>query len=177
MQILTGPLHLLHDRDGPRLRRSLLSMLPAAHQREVLGSRGASTHRRLLLLAALLGDSTAVAWAAFPSSHPLPARAGAVDGLVSQLCRSWARTSGGFFPGGRPDRVALEGWRCSATCSSTGVENYLLAPRITAARWNCTRQWPSGQPSPAGLLGTRGADGLRWPHHPGHGRATSTGMR
>jgi predicted PurR-regulated permease PerM len=139
MQILTVALFTFYmTADGPRLRRSLLSMLPAAHQREVLWVTEVAIDRTggyFYSRALLAGISTAVAWAAFTIiGIPYPLALALWMGLVSQFVPVLGTYIGGILP----LAVALieSPWKGLAVFGYVlvyqGVENYLLAPRITA---------------------------------------------
>ena len=139
MQMLTVALFTFYmTADGPRLRRSLLSMLPAAHQREVLWITEVAIDRTggyFYSRALLAGISTAVAWAAFTIiGIPYPLALALWMGLVSQFVPVLGTYIGGILP----LAVALieSPWKGLAVFGYVlvyqGVENYLLAPRITA---------------------------------------------
>jgi len=139
MQILTVALFTFYmTADGPRLRRAILSLLPAAHQREVLWVTEVAIDRTggyFYSRALLAGISTAAAWAAFTIiGIPYPLALALWLGIVSQFVPVLGTYIGGILP----LAVALieSPWEGLAVFGYVlvyqGVENYLLAPRITA---------------------------------------------
>lgn len=125
--------------DGPRWRRAVLSLLPAARQREVLAvfdiaidRTGGYFYSRLLLA----GISTGVGWAVFQFALELPFALPLALwlGVISQFIPVVGTYIGGVLP-------VLIGF---LEDGGTGiavfayiviyqiVENYLLAPRVTA---------------------------------------------
>ncbi len=125
--------------DGPKLRRVLLRRLPADRQREFLrtweiaiGKTGGYVYSRVL---------TAFASAAFHIvaftmiGIPYPAALGIWVGLLSSLIP----VVGTYIAGALPVVIALAGgpadavWVLAAIVIYQQVENYLVAPRITAA--------------------------------------------
>ncbi|HSQ37999.1 MAG TPA: AI-2E family transporter [Acidimicrobiia bacterium] len=139
MQILTVALFTFYmTADGPRLRRAVLSLLPAAHQREVLWITEVAIDRTggyFYSRALLAGISTAAAWAAFSIiGIPYPLALALWLGIVSQFVPVLGTYIGGLLP----LAVALieSPWEGLAVFGYVlvyqGIENYLLAPRITA---------------------------------------------
>jgi len=139
MQILTVALFTFYmTADGPRLRRAILSLLPAAHQREVLWVTEVAIDRTggyFYSRALLAGISTAAAWAAFSIiGIPYPLALALWLGIVSQFVPVLGTYIGGLLP----LAVALieSPWEGLAVFGYVlvyqGIENYLLAPRITA---------------------------------------------
>jgi predicted PurR-regulated permease PerM len=139
MQILTVALFTFYmTADGPRLRRVLLSLLPAARQREVLWAievaidrTGGYFYSRALLAAI----SSCVAWAAFTIIGVPYALALALwMGLVSQFVPVLGTYIGGILP--LAVALIVSPYRGLAVFGYVlvyqGLENYLLAPRITA---------------------------------------------
>ncbi len=124
--------------DGPRLRRVLLSMLPPVRQREALwvievaiDRTGGYFYSRALLAAV----SAAVAWAAFSIiGIPYPLALALWMGILSQFVPVLGTYLGGILP----LVIALieSPWKGLAVLGYVlvyqGIENYLLAPRITA---------------------------------------------
>jgi len=124
--------------EGPKLRRIICSFLPERHQRHVLEvwdlaiekTGGYILSRSLLALA-----SSLVHWAAFeaiglPSSLALALWVGVMSQFVPVV--------GTYIAGALPLVIALLGdpadalWVMAAVAAYQQVENYLLAPRITA---------------------------------------------
>ena len=137
MQILTVALFTFYmTADGPRLRRAVLSMLPAARQREVLWAIEVAIDRTggyFYSRALLAGISALVAWAAFTIigiPYPLALWMGVLSQFVPVL--------GTYIGGILPLVIALiespyKGLAVFAyVLVYQGIENYLLAPRITA---------------------------------------------
>lgn len=124
--------------DGPRLRRAMLSMLPAARQREVLWAIEIAIDRTggyFYSRALLAGISASLAWAAFTIiGIPYSLALALWMGLISQFVPVLGTYIGGILP----LAVALieSPWKGLAVFGYVlvyqGVENYLLAPRITA---------------------------------------------
>lgn len=124
--------------DGPRLRRTLLSVLPPARQREVLwvievaiDRTGGYFYSRALLAAV----SAAVGWAAFTIiGVPYPLALALWMGILSQFVPVLGTYIGGILP--LLIALIVSPWRGLAVFGYVlvyqGVENYLLAPRITA---------------------------------------------
>jgi predicted PurR-regulated permease PerM len=139
LQILTVALFTFYmTADGPRLRRTLLSVLPAHRQREVLwmievaiDRTGGYFYSRALLAAV----SAAVAWAAFTIiGIPYPLALALWMGILSQFVPVLGTYIGGILP----LVIALieSPWKGLAVFGYVlvyqGIENYVLAPRITA---------------------------------------------
>jgi len=124
--------------DGPRLRRALLSMLPARRQREVLWVIEVAIDRTggyFYSRALLAGVSAAVAWAAFSIiGIPYPLALALWMGILSQFVPVLGTYIGGILP----LAIALieSPWKGLAVFGYVlvyqGIENYLLAPRVTA---------------------------------------------
>jgi predicted PurR-regulated permease PerM len=139
MQILTVALFTFYmTADGPRLRRAVLSMLPAARQREVLWAIDVAIDRTggyFYSRALLAGISASLAWAAFTIiGIPFPLALGLWMGLISQFVPVLGTYIGGVLPllvaliESPPKALAVLGY----VLVYQGIENYLLAPRITA---------------------------------------------
>ncbi len=139
LQILTVALFTFYmTADGPRLRRAVLSMLPAARQREVLWAIEVAIDRTggyFYSRALLAGISALVAWAAFTIiGIPYPLALALWMGVLSQFVPVLGTYIGGILP----LVIALiespyEGLAVFAyVLVYQGIENYLLAPRITA---------------------------------------------
>jgi predicted PurR-regulated permease PerM len=139
MQILTVALFTFYmTADGPRLRRAVLSMLPAARQREVLWAIDVAIDRTggyFYSRALLAGISSALAWAAFTIiGVPFPLALALWMGIVSQFVPVLGTYIGGVLPllvaliESPPKALAVLGY----VLVYQGIENYLLAPRITA---------------------------------------------
>lgn len=139
MQILTVALFTFYmTADGPRLRRAVLSRLPAARQREVLWAIEIAIDRTggyFYSRALLAGVSASLAWAAFTIiGIPYPLALALWMGLISQF----VPVLGTYIGGALPFAVALieSPWKGLAVFGYVlvyqGIENYLLAPRITA---------------------------------------------
>ena len=179
MQILTVALFTFYmTADGPRLRRAVLSMLPAAHEREVLWVIDVAIDRTggyFYSRALLAGISTSVAWAAFTIiGIPYPLALALWMGLVSQFVPVLGTYIGGILP----LVVALiesprRAWRSSATCWSTrGSRTTCWLPDHrpdhgtapgSGLRGRLRRRQPAGR--------ARGADGpAGGGHHPGDDR-------
>lgn len=139
MQLLAVALFTFYmTADGPRLRRAVLSMLPATRQREVLWAvevaidrTGGYFYSRALLAAV----SAAVSWAAFTIiGIPFPLALALWMGIVSQFVPVLGTYIGGVLPlavaliESPPKGLAVLGF----ILVYQGIENYLLAPRITA---------------------------------------------
>jgi len=124
--------------DGPRLRRAMLSMLPAARQREVLWAIEIAIDRTggyFYSRALLAGISASLGWAAFTIiGIPYSLALALWMGLISQFVPVLGTYIGGILP----LAVALieSPWKGLAVFGYVliyqGIENYLLAPRITA---------------------------------------------
>jgi len=138
-QMLTVALFTFYmTADGPRLRRVLLSALPAARQREVLWAVEVAIDRTggyFYSRALLAGISASVAWAAFTIiGVPFPLALALWMGLVSQFVPVLGTYIGGVLPlavaliESPPKGLAVLGY----VLVYQGIENYLLAPRITA---------------------------------------------
>ena len=139
MQILTVALFTFYmTADGPRLRRVLLSLLPAARQREVLWAIEVAIDRTggyFYSRALLAGISTCIAWAAFTIiGIPYPLALALWMGLVSQFVPVLGTYIGGILP--LVVALLYSPYRGLAVLGYVlvyqGLENYLLAPRITA---------------------------------------------
>jgi predicted PurR-regulated permease PerM len=139
MQLLTVGLFTFYmTADGPRLRRAMLSMLPAARQREVLWAIEVAIDRTggyFYSRALLAGISASVAWAAFTIiGIPFPLALALWMGIVSQFVPVLGTYIGGILPlavaliESPPKGLAVLGY----VLVYQGIENYLLAPRITA---------------------------------------------
>jgi len=139
MQILTVALFTFYmTADGPRLRRAVLSTLPAARQREVLWAIDVAIDRTggyFYSRALLAGISASLAWATFTIiGIPFPLALALWMGLVSQFVPVLGTYIGGFLPllvaliESPPKALAVLGY----VLVYQGIENYLLAPRITA---------------------------------------------
>jgi predicted PurR-regulated permease PerM len=139
MQMLTVALFTFYmTADGPRMRRAVLSMLPAARQREVLWAVEVAIDRTggyFYSRALLAGISASVAWAAFTIiGIPFPLALALWMGLVSQFVPVLGTYIGGILPlavaliESPPKGLAVLGY----VLVYQGLENYLLAPRITA---------------------------------------------
>jgi len=139
MQILTVALFTFYmTADGPRLRRAVLSMLPAARQREVLWAIDVAIDRTggyFYSRALLAGISAALAWAAFTIiGISFPLALALWMGLISQFVPVLGTYIGGILPlavaliESPPKALAVLGY----VLVYQGIENYLLAPRITA---------------------------------------------
>jgi predicted PurR-regulated permease PerM len=124
--------------DGPRFRRAVLSVLAPRRQREVLRAwdlaveqTGGYVYSRVLLAAA----STVATWAfLWLIGVPNPLALAIWVGVVSQF----VPTVGAYLAGALPTLVALLSspldavWVVAFIAAYQQVENYLLAPRITA---------------------------------------------
>ena len=139
LQILTVALFTFYmTADGPRLRRAVLSMVPAARQREVLWAIEVAIDRTggyFYSRALLAGISALVAWAAFTIiGIPYPLALALWMGVLSQFVPVLGTYIGGILP----LVIALiespyEGLAVFAyVLVYQGIENYVLAPRITA---------------------------------------------
>lgn len=139
MQILTVALFTFYmTADGPRLRRAVLSMLPAARQREVLWAIEVAIDRTggyFYSRALLAGISALVAWAAFTIiGIPYPLALALWMGVLSQFVPVLGTYIGGILPlvialiESPYKGLAVFGY----VLVYQGIENYLLAPRITA---------------------------------------------
>jgi len=139
MQLLTVALFTFYmTAEGPRLRRTLLSMLPAPRQREVLWVIEVAIDRTggyFYSRALLAGISASVAWGAFTIiGVPFPLALALWMGLVSQFVPVLGTYIGGILPlavaliESPPKGLAVLGY----VLVYQGLENYLLAPRITA---------------------------------------------
>lgn len=139
IQILTVALFTFYmTADGPRLRRAMLSMLPAARQREVLWAIEIAIDRTggyFYSRALLAGISAGLAWAAFSIiGIPYPLALALWMGLISQFVPVLGTYIGGVLP--LAVALIVSPWRGLAVFGYVlvyqGIENYLLAPRITA---------------------------------------------
>ncbi|MFH1329749.1 MAG: AI-2E family transporter [Actinomycetota bacterium] len=139
IQMLTVALFTFYmTADGPRMRRTVLSMLPATRQREVLWAVEVAIDRTggyFYSRALLAGISASVAWAAFTIiGIPFPLALALWMGLVSQFVPVLGTYIGGILPlavaliESPPKGLAVLGY----VLVYQGLENYLLAPRITA---------------------------------------------
>jgi len=139
MQMLTVALFTFYmTADGPRLRRALLSMLPPRQQREVLWVIEVAIDRTggyFYSRALLAGVSAAASWAAFTIiGIPYPLALALWMGILSQFVPVLGTYIGGILP----LAIALieSPWKGLAVFGYVlvyqGIENYLLAPRITA---------------------------------------------
>ena len=139
LQILTVALFTFYmTADGPRLRRAVLSMVPAARQREVLWAIEVAIDRTggyFYSRALLAGISALVGWAAFTIiGIPYPLALALWMGVLSQFVPVLGTYIGGILP----LVIALiespyKGLAVFAyVLVYQGIENYLLAPRITA---------------------------------------------
>lgn len=139
LHILTVALFTFYmTADGPRLRRTLLSVLPPARQREALwvievaiDRTGGYFYSRALLAAV----SAAVGWAIFTIiGIPYPLALALWMGILSQF----VPVIGTYIGGALPLIIALieSPWKGLSVFGYVlvyqGIENYLLAPRITA---------------------------------------------
>jgi predicted PurR-regulated permease PerM len=124
--------------DGPRFRRAVLSVLAPRHQREVLrawdvavAQTGGYVYSRVLLAVVSATATAAFLWLI---GVPNPLALGIWVGLVSQF----VPTVGTYLAGALPALVALLSdpldavWVVVFIVAYQQVENYLLAPRITA---------------------------------------------
>lgn len=139
MQILTVALFTFYmTADGPRLRRAVLSMFPAERQREVLWAIDVAIDRTggyFYSRALLAGISASLGWAAFTIiGIPFPLALALWMGLISQFVPVLGTYIGGILPllvaliESPPKALAVLGY----VLVYQGIENYLLAPRITA---------------------------------------------
>ena len=139
MQMLTVALFTFYmTADGPRMRRAVLSMLPAARQREVLWAIEVAIDRTggyFYSRALLAGISASVAWATFTIiGIPFPLALALWMGIVSQFVPVLGTYIGGILPlavaliESPPKGLAVLGF----VLVYQGIENFLLAPRITA---------------------------------------------
>jgi predicted PurR-regulated permease PerM len=124
--------------DGPRLRRTVLSVLPEARQREVLRMMDVAIDKTggyFYSRALLAGISASVSWAVFTIIGVPYALALALwFGLISQF----VPVVGTYIGGAIPLLVALIESPARAIAVLVfvlvyqGIENYLLAPKVTA---------------------------------------------
>ncbi|GAA2748922.1 AI-2E family transporter [Kitasatospora cinereorecta] len=124
--------------EGPRVRRTVCSLLPPEHQGEVLRAWEialAKTGGYLYSRALLALVSTLAHWIAFELiGLPYAAALGIWVGVMSQF----VPTIGTYIAGALPVLVALTGqpvdavWVLAFVIVYQQVENYLLHPRITA---------------------------------------------
>jgi predicted PurR-regulated permease PerM len=150
--------------DGPRLRRTMLSVLPARRQHEVLwvmdvaiNKTGGYFYSRALLAAI----STAVAWGAFAViGVPYTLALALWMGLVSQFVPVVGTYIGGFLPlvvalvESPPKAIAVLGY----IVAFQAIENYLLAPKILARTMSLHPAVAFGSAIAGGtLLGVPGA--------------------
>jgi len=138
-QLLTVALFTFYfAADGPRFRRAVCSVLPPQRQREVLRAwdvaveqTGGYVYSRALLAAASSTATWAFLWLI---GVPNPLALAIWVGLVSQF----VPTVGTYLAGALPALVALLSspldavWVVAFIVAYQQVENYLLAPRITA---------------------------------------------
>jgi len=138
-QLLTVALFTFYfAADGPRFRRAVFSVLPPQRQREVLRAwdvaveqTGGYVYSRALLAAASATATWAFLWLI---GVPNPLALAIWVGLVSQF----VPTVGTYLAGALPALVALLSspldavWVVAFIAAYQQVENYLLAPRITA---------------------------------------------
>ena len=138
-QLLTVALFTFYfAADGPRFRRAVLSVLAPRRQREVLRAwdvaveqTGGYVYSRALLAAASATATWAFLWLI---GVPNPLALAIWVGLVSQF----VPTVGAYLAGALPALVALLSspldavWVVAFIAGYQQVENYLLAPRITA---------------------------------------------
>jgi predicted PurR-regulated permease PerM len=138
-QLLTVALFTFYfAADGPRFRRAVCSLLPPQRQREVLRAwdvaveqTGGYVYSRALLAAASGTATWAFLWLI---GVPNPLALAIWVGLVSQF----VPTVGTYLAGALPALVALLSspldavWVVAFIAAYQQVENYLLAPRITA---------------------------------------------
>jgi predicted PurR-regulated permease PerM len=165
MQMLTVALFTFYmTADGPRMRRALLSVLPVARQREVLWVFEVAIDRTggyFYSRALLAGISAAVAWAAFTIiGVPYPLALALWLGLVSQFVPVLGTYIGGVLPlavaliESPPKGLAVLGY----IVVYQALENYLLAPRITARTMSLHPAVAFGAAfAGGGLLGVPGA--------------------
>ena len=124
--------------DGPRLRRTVLSVLPATRQREVLRMMDVAIEKTggyFYSRALLAGISASVSWATFTIiGVPYPLALALWFGLISQF----VPVVGTYIGGAIPLLVALIESPARAIAVLVfvlvyqGIENYLLAPKVTA---------------------------------------------
>lgn len=124
--------------DGPRVRRAVCSVLPRARQHRVLETWEIAIDKTggyLYSRALLAGVSTVLHWLAFELlGVPYAAALALFVGLVSQF----VPTIGTYLAGAVPVLVALANdpvqaiWVLGVIVVYQQVENYLLAPRVTA---------------------------------------------
>ena len=138
-QLLTVALFTFYfAADGPRFRRALFSVLAPRHQREVLRAwdvaveqTGGYVYSRALLAAVSATATWAFLWLI---GVPNPLALAIWVGVVSQF----VPTVGAYLAGALPALVALLSspldavWVVAFIAAYQQVENYLLAPRITA---------------------------------------------
>jgi len=150
--------------DGPRLRRKICSLLPEAHQREFLrgwelaiDKTGGYLYSRALLAAI----SLVFHWAAFTLiGIPFPLPLAAWVGVTSQFIPVVGTYIAGFFPVliALIDDPVDAVWVLAAIVIYQQVENYLLAPRISASTMEIHPAVAFGSVIVgAGLLGVAGA--------------------
>jgi predicted PurR-regulated permease PerM len=150
--------------DGPRLRRAVLSVLPEARQREVLrvidvaiDKTGGYFYSRALLA----GISASVTWATLTIiGVPFPLALALWFGLISQF----VPVVGTYIGGAIPLLVALVESPARAIAVLVyvlvyqGIENYVLAPKITARTMSLHPAVAFGSAIAGGtLLGVPGA--------------------
>jgi predicted PurR-regulated permease PerM len=139
VQLLTIGLFTFYmTADGPRMRRTLLSILPPARQREVLWAIEEAINRTggyFYSRALLAGISASVAWAAFTIiGVPYPLALALWMGLISQFVPVLGSYIGGILPllvallESLPKGLAVLGY----ILVFQAIEAYVLAPRITA---------------------------------------------
>ena len=172
MQILTVALFTFYmtayccDAPGAALDAARGPPARGARAIEVAIDRTGGYFYSLVLLA---GISASVAWAAFTIiGVPYPLALALWMGLISQFVPVLGTYIGGILP----LAVALieSPYRGLAVFGYVlvyqGIENYLLAPRITARTMSLHRWWPSAAFAGGGLLGgAGGADGAAGGSH------------
>ena len=150
--------------DGPRLRRKICSLLPPAHQREFLRgwelaidkTGGYLMSRALLALISLVFHWIAFAVIGIPFPLPLAAWVGVTSQFIPVV--------GTYIAGVVPVLIALIDdpvsaiWVLGAIVVYQQVENYLLAPRVSASTMEIHPAVAFGSVIVgAGLLGVPGA--------------------
>ena len=138
-QILTIGLFTFYlTADAPRLRRTLLSAVPAERQLEILrvveiaiDKTGGYFYSRLLLA----GVGTVVSWIAFSIiGIPFPLPLAIWLGVISQFIPIFGTYLGGILPLliALLENPVKALWVLGFILAYQQVENYLIAPRITA---------------------------------------------
>jgi predicted PurR-regulated permease PerM len=165
MKMLTVALFTFYmTADGPRMRRALLSVLPVARQREVLWVFEVAIDRTggyFYSRALLAGISAGAAWGAFSViGVPYPLALALWFGIVSQFVPVLGTYIGGILPlavaliESPPKGLAVLGY----IVVYQALENYLLAPRITARTMSLHPAVAFGSAfAGGGLLGVPGA--------------------